>query len=57
MSAANDELELEYYTKIINFVKSQPSNKESVEIWKNKVAIFIITKENGLFDMNDLINK
>ncbi|MFX0025452.1 MAG: hypothetical protein ACFE8M_03495 [Candidatus Hermodarchaeota archaeon] len=39
MSAANDEFELEYYTKIINFFKSQPSNKESVEIWKNKSFI------------------
>ncbi|MFW9946659.1 MAG: hypothetical protein ACFFDX_07500 [Candidatus Odinarchaeota archaeon] len=39
MTSANDELELEYYTKIINFFKSQPSNKDSIEIWKNKSFI------------------
>jgi hypothetical protein len=39
MSNANDELELKYYTKIINFFKSQPSSKESIEIWKSKSFI------------------
>jgi len=39
MSSTNDEFELEYYTKIINFFKNQPSNKESVEIWKTKSFI------------------
>ncbi|MFX1269161.1 MAG: hypothetical protein ACFFAK_14470 [Promethearchaeota archaeon] len=39
MPATNDEFELEYYTKIINFFKSQPSNKESIEIWKSKSFI------------------
>lgn len=53
MSNANDELELEYYTKIINFFKSQPSNKESIEIWKSKSFIELMkvlerTQNRGL---------
>ncbi len=39
MSHANDELELKYYTKIIDFFKTQPSNRESIEIWKSKSFI------------------
>lgn len=39
MSNTNNDLEIECYTKIIDFFKSQPSNKEAIEIWKNKSLI------------------
>jgi len=53
MSHANDEIELEYYTKIIDFFKTQPSNRESIEIWKSKSFIELMkmlerTKNKGL---------
>lgn len=39
MSTTNNDLEIEYYTKILNFFKNQPSTEEAVEIWKNKSLI------------------
>lgn len=39
MSPTNNDLELDCYTKILKFFKRQPSNKEVVEIWKNKAFI------------------
>jgi len=39
MSTTNNDLEIEYYIKILNFFKNQPSTEETVEIWKNKSLI------------------
>lgn len=39
MSTANNNLEMDFYTRIINFFKNQPSTKDTIEIWKNKSLI------------------
>ena len=39
MTVINDDLEMEYYTKIIDFYQNQNFDKETVEIWKSKSYI------------------
>jgi len=39
MSIINDDLEMEYYTKILDFYQNQKFDKETVEIWKSKSYI------------------
>ncbi|MHA1669038.1 MAG: hypothetical protein ACTSV5_00515 [Promethearchaeota archaeon] len=39
MTNINDDFEMKYYTKILDFYQNQKFDKESVEIWKNKSYI------------------
>jgi len=39
MTVINDDLEMEYYTKILDFYQNQKFDKETVEIWKSKSYI------------------
>ncbi|MHA1192006.1 MAG: hypothetical protein ACTSP9_06875 [Promethearchaeota archaeon] len=39
MTTINDDLEMKYYTKILDFYQSQKFNRETVEIWKSKSYI------------------
>ena len=39
MTISSDDLEMEYYTKILDFYQSQKFDKETVEIWKSKSYI------------------
>ncbi|MBY9003140.1 MAG: hypothetical protein KGD73_04150 [Candidatus Lokiarchaeota archaeon] len=39
MTNINDDLEMHYYTKILDFYQSQHYDKETVEIWKSKSYI------------------
>ncbi|MFW9783922.1 MAG: hypothetical protein ACFFFB_16675 [Candidatus Heimdallarchaeota archaeon] len=39
MSTTNNDLEMDFYIKIINFFKNQPSTDETIEIWKDNSLI------------------
>ncbi len=39
MLIINDDLEMEYYTKILDFYQNQKFDKETIEIWKSKSYI------------------
>ena len=39
MRNINDDLEMYYYTKILDFYQSQEYDKDSVDIWKSKSYI------------------
>ena len=39
MTTINDDLEMKYYTKILDFYQSQKFDRETVEIWKSKSYI------------------
>lgn len=38
-SIPNNDFEMNYYTKIINFFKNLPSSKDTIEIWKYKSLV------------------
>lgn len=35
----NNDFEMNYYTRIINFFKNLPSSKDTIEIWKDKSLV------------------
>jgi len=39
MTIINDDLEMKYYTKILDFYQNQNFDKDTVEIWKSKSYI------------------
>lgn len=39
MTLTNDDLEIKYYSKILDFYQNQTNDKETIEIWKNKSYI------------------
>jgi hypothetical protein len=39
MTITNDDFEMEYYTKILDFYQNQEFDRETVEIWKSKSYI------------------
>ena len=39
MTITNDDLEMKYYSKILDFYQNQNDDKEAIEIWKSKSYI------------------
>ncbi|NVM45333.1 MAG: hypothetical protein HWN79_10480 [Candidatus Lokiarchaeota archaeon] len=49
MSTNNENYELDYYLSIIEFFQNQDTNRETVEIWKNKsfIQLMKVLKRTG----------